>query len=56
MLNDGTDQERLWAAGHGRCNYCIGDDATFHTSCDCFYHDKVCNIVGCFGKDGHPQN
>jgi len=52
----GTTAERLWAAGRGRCMYCIEDDALFHSACDCFYHDKVCNIAGCLGKDGPPPN
>jgi hypothetical protein len=41
---------KMWAKGESRCPYCIDDDETFHTVCDCWYHEKTCTIEGCMGK------
>jgi hypothetical protein len=41
---------RRWLEGLGRCPYCLNDDETFHTVCDCPYHDQTCDIEGCLGK------
>jgi hypothetical protein len=50
MAQDEPDEVwKRWSRGEGRCPYCI-DDEDFHSICDCWYHEKVCDIEGCLGK------
>ena len=39
-----------WERGESRCPHCIDSDEHFHSNCDCFYHEQVCDIPGCPGK------